>query len=290
MVKFYADKLMSEYEIPQDRIFIVGSSAVATAKNVDALKKQIQAEFSAFPPSVEFVNPEQEIEYDIMGAIPASSRYTSAVVDVSDGNIKVGCITPPNEKGEKGVFVVSVPYGAENFKELVKQQKGDYNATAKQLAASKILPPFKNELARKGIIKDKKEVYLMGGAAWGLATFLYPQYINENFVPIATADISRYKDMSVLLYDKLIKPDLSKIKDVQAQQKAQADVEQAKQAFDKEKLISASLLLSTVVTEYNSPKGDKQFYFARNGVTGWVAGYSIHYIAETYKKLKEVDE
>jgi hypothetical protein len=290
IVKFYADKLMSEYDIPQDRIFIVGSSAVAVAKNVEELRKKIQAEFSAFPPSMEFVNPEQEIEYDIMGALPVSSRYTSAVVDISDGNIKVGCLTPPNEKGEKAVFVVTVPYGAESFKELVKQQKGEYNATAKQLAATKILSPFKNDLARKGIVKEKKEVYLMGGAAWGLATYLYPQYINENFVPIATADITRYKDMATLLYDKLTNPDLNKIKDIQAQQKAKEEIEQAKQLFDKEKLISASLLLSTVVNEYNAPKGDKQFYFARNGTATWVAGYSIHYIAETYKKLKEVDE
>jgi len=130
----------------------------------------------------------------------------------------------------------------------------------------------------------------MGGAAWGLATYLYPQFINETYVPLATADVNRYKDMSMLMYDKLIKPDLAKIKDEQVRQKAQEDVDKMGQAFSKESLKTAALLLSTVVSEYNQPKGDKAFYFARSGMTGWIAGYTVHYIAETYKKLKEVDE
>ena len=290
IVRFYTDKLMSEFDIPQDRIFVVGSSAIAMAKNTDALRRKIQSAFANFPPNVEFVTPEQEVEYDIMGSLPASSRYTSAVVDVSSGNIKVGCMTPPDENGVKKVFSFSVPYGAENFKELVQQQKGDFNSTAKQLAISKILPIVKSELSRKGIIKERKQIYLMGGAAWGLATYLYPQFINETYVPLATADVNRYKDMSMLMYDKLIKPDLAKIKDEQVRQKAQEDVDKMGQAFSKESLKTAALLLSTVVSEYNQPKGDKAFYFARSGMTGWIAGYTVHYIAETYKKLKEVDE
>ena len=290
VVKFYAEKLTSDFEIPQDRIFIVGSSGVAMARNTDVLRKKIQDTFANFPPNVEFVTPEQEVEYDIMGAIPISSRYTSAVIDVSSGNIKVGCMTPPDEKGVKAVFSFSVPYGAENFKELVQKQKGDFNSTARKLATTNILPTVKNELLRKGIIKERKEIYLMGGAAWGLATCLYPQFINETYVPLVTADIGRYKEMSMLMYDKLTKPDLAKIQDVQLRQKAQEDVDKIKQTFSKESLISGALLLSTVVTEYNQPKGDKEFYFARSGVTGWVAGYTVHYIAETYKKLKEVNE
>jgi tetratricopeptide (TPR) repeat protein len=290
IVKFYTDKLINDFEISQERIFILGSSGVAMAKNTDALRKKIHAHFTNFPPSVDFVTPEQEIEYDIIGALPPTARYTSTVIDVGDGTIKVGCMTSPNEKGVRSVFSLSVPYGSENFKELVQQQKGDFNSTAKALATTKILPTVKNELMRKGIIKERKEVYLMGGAAWGLATYLYPQFINETFVPLATADINRYKDMSMLLYDKLTKPDLNKITDTQTRQKAQTDVEQAKQTLSKESLISGALLLSTVVTEFNQPKGNAQFYFARSGSTGWVAGYTVHYIAETYKKLKEVDE
>lgn len=290
VVRFYADKLINDFSIPQDRIFIVGSSGVAMAKNTDALRKKIQAAFSTFPPNVEFVTPEQEVEYDIMGGLPANSRYNSAVVDVSNGNIKVGCMNPPDEKGVRAVFSFSVPYGAENFKELVQLQKGDFNSTAKQLALSKILPTVKSELSRKGIIKDRKQIYLMGGAAWGLATYLYPQFINETYVPLATADVNRYKDMTMLMYDKLTKPDLTKIKDEQARQKAQEDVDKVKQTFSKESLTAGAILLSTVATEYNQPKGDKAFYFARSGVTGWIAGYTVHYIAETYKKLKEVDE
>lgn len=290
VVRFYADKLINEFNIPQDRIFVVGSSGVAMAKNTDALKRKIQAAFSNFPPNVEFVTPAAEVEYDIMGGLPATSRYNSAVIDVSNGNIKVGCMNPPDEKGVRAVFSFSVPYGAENFKELVQQQKGDFNSTAKQLALSKILPVVKSELSRKGIIKDRKQIYLMGGAAWGLTTYLYPQFINETYVPLVTADINRYKDMTMLMYDKLSKPDLTKIKDEQARQKAQEDVDKVKQTFSKETLTAGAILLSTVATEYNQPKGDKIFYFARSGVTGWVAGYTIHYIAETYKKLKEVDE
>lgn len=293
IIKFYADKLVSEHEVPQDRIFVVGSSGVALAKNTEDLKKKIQATFRTFPPNIEFVTPEQEVQFDIIGTIPTSTRYQAAVIDIGAGNIKVGCMTKPSNsnKDEPNVFAFSIPYGTENFKELVKQQKGDFNATAKQLANTKILPTLRTELQRKGIIKERKIIYLMGIASWELATYLYPQYVNEHFVPIIIADINRFRDMSTLTYDKLVNPNLSKITDEQLRQNAEAEINKAKnQVSDKQSTISGSLLLATVANEYNQPKADKEFFFARNGVTGWVAGYAVHYIAESYKRLKEADE
>lgn len=290
-VKFYYDKLVSEQNVQSDRIFVVGSSAVAAAKNAEMLKKKILAAFPAdIPPAVDFTTSEKETEYDILGVVPDKRRFAAAIIDVGGGNTKLGCLLP---EGEKASYSFALQYGSENLQALAKeeQKKGvDFNNAAKNIVRTKIEPNLAANIDRSAALKSRKEIYVVGGAAWALATYLYPQASKETYISLNLADISKLRDMASLMYDKLVNPDLAKINDAATKQQAEQEIKAAKETFNKENLTTASLLLATAANSLNAGATDKKFVFARNGLTAWVSGYAVQYIAEGYKKLKEVEE
>ncbi len=290
-VKFYYDKLVNEQSVQADRIFVVGSSSVAAAKNADLLKKKILSAFpSDVPPSVDFTTIEKETEYDLLGVVPDKKRYAAAIIDVGGGNTEMGCLLP---EGDKPVYGFAVQYGSENLQALAKEEQkkgGDFNNIAKTIVRSKVEPDLVAKIDRSAALKSRKEIYLVGGAAWALATYLYPQAAQENYINLNLADIGKLRDMSALLYEKLTNPDLAKIADAATKTKAEQDIKTAKETFNKETLTTASLLLATAANNLNGTATDKKFIFARNGLTAWVSGYAVQYITDGYKKLKEVEE
>jgi tetratricopeptide (TPR) repeat protein len=291
-VKFYYDKLMAEQGVAADKIFVVASSSVAAAKNAEALRKKILAAFTVadISPTVNFTTTEKETEYDILGVVPDNKLFQSAVIDVGSGNTEVGCLLP---EGEKRVNYFAVPYGAENLRALVKEEQkkgGDFNNLAKTTIRTKVEPEITAYIEKSAALKSRKEIYLLGGAAWALVTYLYPQQADQAMITLTTADIGKFRDMSTLLYDKLTNPDLSKITDAAVKQKATADIQQVKEVFDKESLATGALLLATAANNLNGTATDKKFIFARSGLSAWISGYAVQYITDGYKKLKEVEE
>jgi hypothetical protein len=290
-VKFYYDKLVNEQNVQADRIFVVGSSSVAAAKNAEMFKKKVLAAFPAdIPPTVDFTTAEKETEYDILGVVPDKKRFGAALIDVGGGSTEVGCLLP---EGEKTSYAFAVPYGSENLQALVKEEQkkgGDYNNIAKNIVRSKVEPDIVAKIEKSAALKTRKEIYVVGGAAWALASYLYPQFATENYVSLNLADVGKLRDMASLLYDKLTNPDLSKISEVATKQKAEQDIKAVKETFNKETLTAASLLLATATNALHGTATDKKIIFARNGLTAWVSGYAVQYITEGYKKLKEVEE
>jgi hypothetical protein len=290
-VKFYYDKLVNEQGVSNERIFVVGSSSVAMAKNAEALKKKIFAAFPAdIPPTVSFTTIDKEIEYDILGVVPDKKLYNAVMVDGGAGNTEVGCLLP---EGEKRTYSFALQYGSENLMNSAKeeQKKGaDYNNTIKNIVKTKLEPELTEQIKRSAALKSRKEIYLVGGTAWALATYLYPQSANETYISLNLADVGRLRDMSYLLYDKLTNPDMAKITDNNVKQKATEEVKSAKEVFNKESLSAGALLLATTVNALNDGATDKKIIFARNGLTSWISGYAVQYITDGYKKLKEVEE
>jgi hypothetical protein len=230
------------------------------------------------------------MEYDILGVVPDKKIYTAIVIDAGAGNTEVGCLLPEVEKPS---FTFALPYGAENLMNLGKedQKKGvDYNTAIKNIVKSKIEPELTSQISRNAALRTRKEIYLVGGTSWALATYLYPQLANETYISLNLADIGKLRDMSNLLYDKLTNPDLSKISDGSTKEKAENEIKLAKEVFNKESLSAGSLLLATTVNSINGGATDKKFVFARNGLTSWISGYAVQYITDGYKKLKEVEE
>ena len=171
------------------------------------------------------------------------------------------------------------------------QKKGaDYNNALKNIVKSKAEPTIIAEINKSAALKTRKEIYLVGGTSWALATYLYPQLANDTYINLTTADVAKLRDMSSLLYDKLTNPDLSKITDNATKQKATEDLKAVKEVFNKESLSAGALLLATTVNAINNGATDKKIIFARNGLTAWISGYAVQYITDGYKKLKEVEE
>ena len=283
-VKLYYEKLISEQNVSSDRIFVVGSSSVASAKNSEVLKKKILNLFVGdLPPTVSFTTSDKETEYDILGVVPDKKRYSAVIVDAGAGNTEIGCLLPETEKTS---FSFSIPYGSENMMNLGKeeQKKGtDYANAIKNIVKTNVEPTLVAQLDKSAALKTRKEIYLVGGTPWALATYLYPQAVNETYLSLTIADVGKLRDMSYLLYDKLINPDVSKITDAATKQKATEELKAVKEVFNKENLSAGALLLATTVNAINNGATDKKIIFARNGLTAWISGYAVQYITEGYK-------
>jgi hypothetical protein len=284
-VKFYYEKLMNDLNIPTDKIFIAGSSGVAMLKNEGDLKKEIQTRLYSYNPKVEFLSPEREAELTIRGTLPEKMRMKATLVDIGAGNIKGGYLVDES----KQFYPFKVGYGTESFHELINKEKAakktDFNSTGKQLVGG-VMNELKKEFAAKAILKSRKDVCMVGGIVWALSTYLYPQNANDAFVNLKAEDISKFKNMALLTYDKLIKPDLSKVSG-ETREKADKDILACQQVFNKESMVSGALLLDAIASELNQPTPDKNFYFARSGYVGWISGYIVQSVEAAYRNFTE---
>jgi exopolyphosphatase/pppGpp-phosphohydrolase len=284
-VKFFYEKLLNEYAVADDKIFIVGSSAVASAKNSDALRAKIRA---AFPgdknKALNFTTPEQEVEYGILGLVPDKRRFAAALVDIGGANSVFGCLLP---EGDKKTFSFSLPFGSDNLQSAAKANGGDFNSAAKNIVRTQYEPEMNKRIGQSAALKGRKDIYVVGGGAWALAAALFPEKANEQYVIMTPAEVNKFRDMAALMYDKTLNPDLSKISDTKTKEKAKEDLEKVKAAYDKETLTTASLLLATAVNGINGDAKDKKVVFARNGISARVMGFAVKFIMDEYARLTE---
>jgi len=127
---------------------------------------------------------------------------------------------------------------------------------------------------------------LVGGVAWCLSTYMYPQYSDKMFVRIAPSKVNLFLEMAANNYEKLINPDLSDIADPKVKAMAIANIERAKKNFNRAAIISGGTILQSVIKEINQSR-PKKFYYARQGYIGWITGFILQEVAKEYEALDE---
>jgi tetratricopeptide (TPR) repeat protein len=284
-VKFFYEKLLNEYGVADDRIFIVGSSAVASAKNAEALKSKIKASFPGDKNKLlHFTTPEQETEYGILGLVPDKKRFSAVLADIGGGNTVIGCML---SEGDKKTNSFALPYGSDNLQAMAKASGGDFNSAAKNIHRAKIEPELSAKIAASAVLKSRKDIYISGGGAWALTACLFPEKSTEQYVTLSVADVNKFRDMAALMYEKAVNPDLAKIADGKVRENAKADLDKVKEAFDKQTLTTATILLASAVNSLNGDAKDKKVIFARNGISARVMGFAVQFITDEYSRLSE---
>jgi len=278
------DILVAQNQVDAEKVFIVGSSSIPQ-KSQAALAKKVNQSLQGAGKNAQvvFLNAEKETEMLIKGTLPEKFRFSSALVDIGSGNTKIGYLTE-----DQKLSTLSIAYGTESVHQQAQKQGGNYTNAVKALLNSKISPELKKQIQTKTLIQSRKEICLVGGAVWALATFLKPETAKESFVELKAEDISKFRNMATLEYAKLSKPDLSKISNSEIKAQAIFDIDQInKDVFDQQSIIAGAMLLEAVVNEFDAKSQNKRLYFARNGYLGWVTGYVTTYIEDRYKKLQD---
>jgi hypothetical protein len=144
-----------------------------------------------------------------------------------------------------------------------------------------------SELGRRAGLKNRSSTYLAGGIVWCIATYLYPEKCNDNYVELTPEDIRRFKTNVLNSYVRTIQPDLSNITNEQLMRDARTTISRAQNTYDQESLIAGVTWIEGLMRELNSTQPVKRFYFPRYAYVGWISGYIARTVAEDFKKKTE---
>mgnify|MGYP001626221639 CR=1 FL=1 len=109
---------------------------------------------------------------------------------------------------------------------------------------------------------------MVGGIVWAMVTLLYPEK-QEAFVKLTQADIDRFYMEIKKAPNKILNPDLSKIKDENQKAWAEKQLQAVKDTFSQENLLAGATLMKRIADTLQL-KG-KKIYFSRYG--SWLWGY-----------------
>lgn len=264
-------KILNEFEVVGENIFIVGSSGVAMAKNTQELKDKI---YLATTKTLEFIDAQTEGKMLLKGCVPPAEYPNSVILDIGGGNTKGGYIDIKNNN----VFVffpLSVNYGTITLTETIikKTKRDDLSEFKDELFA--FLPILRNQIdamySSNPEALSKKKIFMSGGAVWAFYT-LFKGEPRSSFGKFTLDD--------VLDYHAILKNNFSKFEQLA---KTDKEVERVFATYSQKHLIAGSnILLSTLEAMPNIKK--KKLYFAKEGQIAWL----VTFIAERSKNVKKI--
>jgi hypothetical protein len=254
-------RLRRRYQIPQERVFLIGSSRLGMASPeglVDAIGK-------ATGKTLSFLDAETEMQLSIAGTISRlgkvgdtqiDNRNSSALIELNSADATGGYqLLKHSPSGTPGYSFVtmSLPIGAPN----------PVDASALRLA-------LRREREGKPGMVNRKRVYLTGSVAWAAAALIHPED-QGSFVALTREEIERFAEKAARSPQEALSPDLSPIRDRGLRLKAESELQAVKDAFPPQRLIAGAEALKTIANEFEWE--DKQIWFARFGYLGCLLSY-----------------
>lgn len=273
----FVTQIRKEYRVPDQHIYVVGSSGLfsAISGKDDLIRVNREALAAAVKEgagmTMRFVDAAREAELSIVGSVPPQYVATSILIDIGSGNTKGGM----REDGNRFI-TFEIPYGTVTFTDLAKMQAGKNNLSksAALLRDEVLFPALKEQLRGKAAMAKRNRLYLSGGMVWALATLVHPQN-RSTYVPIAARDIDRFQKMLLLEPGMVPTPDLSKIADPEVRKSAQKEIEQVKKVFTADNLLVGSEILKALSSAFEFEREGKQIAFARNAYISWIMAYVV---------------
>ena len=264
-------KMLNEFEIENENIFIVGSSGVAMAKNTQVLADKI---YLATTRTLDFVDAKTEGKMLLKGCVPPQEYPNSVILDIGGGNTKGGYVDVRNND----VFVffpLVVSYGTITLTEAVIKITTKEDLSEFKEKSFSFLPILRKQIdamyATNPEALDKKKVYMSGGAVWAFYTL---------FNGAAKASFNKFTIEDVLDFDAVLKNNFKKFEELA---KTDKEAETVLKTYSQKYLISGSTMLLVTLEAIPDIK-NKKLFFAKEGQIAWL----VTYIAERSKKVKKV--
>ena len=290
-IRKFMDIAKNTYKIPADKIYVVVASGLKTELDKKDKVKEFVAAIT--PPnasgsfSVRFVTPQEEGELAVLGTVPPKRRFTTSLIDVGSGNTKGGYFMDMSQSFDPLYFST----GTRTFVKMIKSKNpggiSEFVKTAEQMWRDSLSQAVKDELGRRAGLRNRSAVYLSGGIVWCIASYFYPEKVNENYIELTAEDIRRFRVMVVNNFEKLIQPDLSNITNDHILLESRKNLSRVQNTYDQESLIAGTIWLDGLVRELNATQPVKRFYYPKYAYVGWISGYIARAVAEEYRKKNE---
>jgi tetratricopeptide (TPR) repeat protein len=291
VLKKFIDFAKNKYNISDDRIYVVISSGLKAELD----KKNKSTEFiKSITPfaaplsfSIKSVTSAEEAELAVLGTVPPKRRYSTSLIDVGSNKTNGGYFMDASESFD----AVYLPVGTKSFVAMVKGKSpvnmNEFAAVADKLWKDSLSQMVRDELGRRAGLRNRSATYLGGGIVWCIATYLYPEKCDDNYVELTPEDIHRFRAMVVNNYVKTIQPDISNISKESLMLNARKTISRAQNTYDQQSLIAGAVWIDGLMKELNTTQPVKRFYFSKYAYVGWISGYISRAVAEEFKKKSE---
>jgi Tetratricopeptide repeat len=287
----FLDFAKNKHGISVDKSYVVLSSGLKAELD----KKNKTSEFiSGITPAnvpagfaIRSVTSAEEAELTVLGTVPPKRRYTTSLIDVGSSKTNGGYFV----EGSQSFDALYFPVGTKNFVKSIKNKNpagmADFGRWADNLWRDSLSQPVREELSRRPGARNRAFMYLGGGIVWCIATYLYPQKVNDNYVELTVYDIRRFRTMLTTDYEKAIQPNLNFISSEALLMDARKTISRAQNTFDQEALIAGATWVGGLMQELNATQPVKRFFFSKYAYVGWISGYIAREVAEEFKKKNE---
>ncbi|MTH17617.1 exopolyphosphatase [Flavobacterium sp. LC2016-01] len=271
-VKNYT-KLLKEYKIEEKKIFIVVSSGVGMAKNVDILLQRLYV-FTNI--NVAIITSDTEAKLLLKGCIPPKEYSDSVILDIGGGNTKGGFVEEFSEEDILRFYPMTLDLGTVTFTEKINKNTKTNSVDEFNELLINALPELREQTdhlyMQSPKISSKKNVYMSGGAVWAFYTLYKGKGAIENFSPFEIKEVVDYNNM--------IKTDYAKFEALALQNK---DIEKVLKTYSQKYLIAANSILLTLLEKIPDVKS-KNIYFTKQGQMAWL----LSYIADGARRAKNI--
>lgn len=276
LVGKFAKRIRDEHKVHEKRLYVVGSSGLFVPFDGDEnlikpnKARLIEAIQKSTGVTMDFVTVVREAELTITSIVPRNARNDSVLLDIGSGNTKGGA------ELQGALVTFGIPFGTVTFTDRVKKDAGtgSFIDMAAKLRKELVTPQLDESLKGKAELIQRKRVYLGGGAAWAMTTFMKPAD-RSTMVPVSAGDFKAYRKFLMDNATDIPDRDLKGVADDGARKLAAKDMEQVRKTFSRDQLIAGAELLQALSDSFRLEGQEKQVYFARNAYIGWILGYTL---------------
>jgi len=262
--------LQSDFKVPAENIYVVGSSGLPNAPNRDALVAAVKDKTGK---TMSFITVDTEVALTFLGAVPEKDRTRALLVDIGSGNTKGGVYE--KQGGKFQLTPVSVPLGSVTFatkvKDEAKSSSVEFVEAAAKLRDSMVAKPISDQASSRPALAKADTVYLSGGIVWCMATLLHPDEMQEEYVALTANDIDTFHQLLTKSPGSVPMPDLAKVRDEGTRKLAESELGRVKDAFTPDNMLAGSEILKSL-SDVLKFRG-KKLYFTRYGNIAWISAY-----------------
>lgn len=254
------NKLIDQYKIDKDKIYIVISSGVSIAKNTDEFAKIISEEVCIEP---HIVTSDIESKLLFKGCVPPKYFKESIIMDIGSGNTKGGFIE--TESGKTTFYDFNMDLGTMSFSNLLAKKYSTFKIPDFISLVDEYSPKLNTDVKTmydsQTISSNKKRVYASGGSVWAFFTLFNNDDSRNNLQEFKLEDI--YK------YDVILKNDFDTYKDLATKN---PEVARVLKTFTHENLIASNAILIATLSNIKKIES-KKLFFAKQPEISWVVSY-----------------
>jgi exopolyphosphatase/pppGpp-phosphohydrolase len=257
------EKMQNEFKINIGNIYIVASSGVKVATNIETLIDKIR---DITMKNVNVVSAETESKLLLRGCVPQKNFMNSLILDFGGNNIKGGFVLE-NKNKNIAFAPLSLNFGTISFAEILNQKSGNKLKIEPYIEEIFNYIPtldkqFIEMLNQNDLCKTKENIYLTGGAPWAFC-MMDIEVINDDYNQFTFLDLQNYNATlknNFESYEKLSEtnPNIAKVL----------------KTYNRRQLLAANTLLMSALENIGNLE-TKKIYYTKYGQIGWLISYVL---------------